>query len=66
MVQIPKEKRKKLDDRSYQSIDVGYEGTNQYRVYDPHSGQVFVTRDLHFDEAHCYPNIQSSMGSIRL
>ncbi len=34
-VYIPKEKNKKLDDRSYQGIHVGYEGTNQYRVYDP-------------------------------
>ena len=53
-VHIPKEKRKKLDDRSYQGIHVGYEGTNQYRVYDPHSGRVSVTRDVHFDEAHRY------------
>ena len=53
-VHIPKEKRKKLDERSYQGIHVGYEGTNQYRVYDPHSGRVSVTRDAHFDEAHLY------------
>ncbi len=53
-VQVPKEKRKKLDNRSYQVIHVGYEGTHQYRVYDPQSGRVSVTRDLHFDEAHCY------------
>lgn len=53
-VHIPKEKRKKLDERSYQGIFVGYEGTNQYRVYDPRSGQVSITRDLHFDETHCY------------
>ncbi len=51
---MPKEKRKKLDDRSYQGIHVGYEGTNQYRVYDPQRGRVSVTRDLHFDEAHRY------------
>ncbi len=51
---MPKEKRKKLEDRSYQGIHVGYEGTNQYRVYDPQSGRVSVTRDLHFDEAHHY------------
>lgn len=51
---IPKEKRKKLDDRSYQGIFVGYEGTNQYCVYDPQSGRVSVTRDVHFDEAHRY------------
>ncbi len=44
-VHIPKEKRKKLDDRSYQGIYVGYKGTNQYRVYDPQIGRVSVTRD---------------------
>lgn len=53
-VHIPKEKRKKLDDRSYHGIFAGYEGTNQYRVYDPQSGRVSVTQDVHFDEAHCY------------
>ncbi len=53
-VDILKEKRKKLDDRSYQGIHVGYEGTNQYRVYDSQSGRVFVTRDLHFDDAPRY------------
>ncbi len=54
MPTIPKEKRKKLDKRSYQGIQVGYEGTNQYRVYDPQSGQISITRDVHFNEAHRY------------
>ena len=54
MVHIPKKKRKKRDDRSYQSIYIGYEGTNQYRIYKPHSGQVSVIRDVHFDEIHRY------------
>lgn len=49
-----KKSARKLDERSYQGIHVGYEGTNQYRLYDPHSGRVTVTRDLHFDEAHRY------------
>ena len=45
-------KRKKLDERSYQGIHVGYEGNNPYRIYDPCIGQVFVTRDVHFDKTH--------------
>ena len=53
-VHIPKAKQKKLDERSYQGILVGYEGTNQYKVYDPHRDRVFVTRDAYFDEAHFY------------
>ena len=53
-VHISKEKRHKLDERSYQDIHVGYEGTNQYRVYNPQSGRVSITRDVHFDKAHHY------------
>lgn len=53
-VHIPKEKRKKLDEKSYQRIHVGYESTNQYQVYDCQSGRVFITRDVHFDKANCY------------
>ena len=51
---ISKEKRIKLDERSYQSIHVGYKSTNQYRVYDPQSGQVSITRDVYFDEIYRY------------
>lgn len=45
---------KKLDIRFYQSIHIGYEGTNQKRIYDRYIGQVFVTADIHTDEAYCY------------
>ena len=34
-VHIPKEKRRKLDERSWQEIFVGYEGKNQYQIYNP-------------------------------
>lgn len=53
-VHIPKKKRKKLDDWSYQSIFVRYEGTDQYCVYDPQSGQISITRDVYFDKTHRY------------
>lgn len=53
-VNISKKKCKKLDGRSYQGIHVGYEGTNQYRIYDSHNGQVSITRDMYFDKAHHY------------
>ena len=53
-VHIPKEKRKKLDDRSWQGIFVGYDGNNQYRIYDPLTGKVHVCRDITVDEGNIY------------
>ena len=53
-VHIPKEKRKKLDDRPWQGILVGYEGNNQYRIYDPLTGKVHVCRDITVDEGNIY------------
>ena len=53
-VHIPKEKRVKLDVRSWQGIFIGYEGKNQYRVYNPRTGRVHITRDLFVDEQHLY------------
>jgi hypothetical protein len=42
---------KKLDDRSHPMIFVGYEqGTKGYRVYDPSTRRVHVSRDVVFDE----------------
>jgi hypothetical protein len=42
---------KKLDDRSTPMVLFGYEpGTATYRVYDPSSGKVMVSRDVVFDE----------------
>lgn len=49
-VHIPKEMRKKLDENPCQRIHVGYEGMNQYRMYDSRSGKVSITGDVHFDE----------------
>ena len=43
---------KKLDDRSKRTIFVGYEpGSKAYRVYDPVTRHVHVSRDLVFEEA---------------
>jgi hypothetical protein len=49
-VHIPKEKTKKLDDRSWKGIHVGYEGENQYRIYNPRTGKIHIARDVKFDE----------------
>ena len=53
-VHIPKEKRTKLDERSWQGIHVGYEATNQFRILDPRTGKVHCTRDVQFDEKNVY------------
>ena len=42
-VHIPKEKRVKLDVRFWQRIFIGYDGKNQYRVYNPRTGKVHIT-----------------------
>ncbi len=53
-MQIQKEKRVKLDVRSWQGIFIGYEGTNQYRVYNPRTRKIHITRDLFVDEQQLY------------
>ena len=54
LIHIPKEKRIKLDVRSWQRIFIGYEGKNQYWVYNPRTGKVHITPDLFVDEQHLY------------
>ena len=56
-VHIPEEVRKasgekKLGDRAKQCYLVGYEGSNQYRCYDPISRKVIISRDITFDESN--------------
>ena len=49
-VHVPKEKRTKLDTHSHKGILVGYEGTNQYKVWDLTRNDVVVSRDVVFIE----------------
>ena len=53
-VHIAKEKRRKLDERSWQEIFVGYEGKNQYRIYNPRTGKVHGARDVKINEYNLY------------
>ena len=54
-VYIPKTTmRHKLDDRSWKGILVGYGGTNQWKVYNPKTKRVHLSRDVRFDEKHSY------------
>ena len=47
---IPKEKRKKLDERSKKCYLVGYEASNIYRVYNPTTRKVERATHVRFDE----------------
>ena len=49
-VHVPKEKRTKLDTHSHKGILVGYEGTNQYKIWDLTRNDVVVSRDVVFIE----------------
>ena len=46
--------RHKLDDRSWKGIFVGYGTNNQWRIYDPNTRKVHLTRDVRFDENYSY------------
>ena len=48
---VPKQKRTKLDDCSAEFILICYDSTTKgYKLYDPCSGKVTVSRDVEFDE----------------
>lgn len=59
-VHIPKELRTKVQDRSWQGILVGYEGSSNYRIYDPTKGTITVTRTVTIDEKSLYNKSQNS------
>lgn len=46
---------KKLDDRSQSLVHLGIEpGSKAYRLYDPDSKRIVVSRDVFFDEKACW------------
>lgn len=42
--------QKKLEDRASMGVLVGYEQDFNYRIYDPDTNKVFITREVEFDE----------------
>ncbi|THH06907.1 hypothetical protein EW146_g9473 [Bondarzewia mesenterica] len=44
------ERRTKLDGKTVKCLLIGYNGRDAYRLYEPASGHVFVSRDVVFDE----------------
>jgi len=55
---VPKEKRKKLDDKSMECIFIGYSiQTRSYMLFDLEARKVIISRDVGFDEQGIYqPN----------
>lgn len=55
-MKIPSIHMKKLDDRSKKVVNLGKEpGTKAYRLYDPITKRVHVSRDVIFEEAESWP-----------
>jgi len=48
--QLKKNRKNKLDPRAHIGYLVGYNSTNIYRIWIPHTGKVISTRDVIFDE----------------
>ena len=52
-VQVPTEKRTKLDPKSKKMMFVGYSAESKaYRLIDPENKKIVVSRDVIFDEDH--------------
>ena len=51
---VPDERRKKLDYKSTAGIFVGYATTKQYRIYDPKTKRLHLSRDVVFRENSHY------------
>ena len=48
---VPNEMKGKLDDKSKKCILVGYnENSKAYRLYNPISKKIIISRDVHFNE----------------
>ena len=47
---IPDQLRQKLDDKGELMVFLGYHETGGYRLFDPRSKQIAISRDVEFDE----------------
>ncbi len=63
-VHIPKNKRRKLDERSWQGIFVGYEGKSRYKIYNPHTDPVHVNKDVKIYEKSLYDKSSISQWEL--
>lgn len=61
MAHIPKEKRQKLDPKSFECVMIGYsEESKAYRLFDPKTKKVIISRDVIFIEHRGNEVINSS------
>ena len=52
-VTVPAARRRKLDDKGIPTIFIGYERScKAWRLWDPESNRLIVSRDVNFDESH--------------
>lgn len=54
-VLVPEAKRKKLDDKSIKCVMLGMSAESKaYRLYDPSTNRVVISRDVEFEEDKCW------------
>ncbi|PWA98023.1 hypothetical protein CTI12_AA024020 [Artemisia annua] len=54
-VHVPSQRRSKLDDKSEKHVFVGYDKQSKgYKLYNPITGKVVVSRDVEFDEEEAW------------
>ena len=55
---VPKEQRKKLDDKGVKCIFTGYSSKSKaYRLYDPINKKIIISRDVEFLENHSWDDL---------
>jgi len=64
---IPKEKRRKLDNKSKRCIFVGYSDyAKAYRLYDEETNDIIISRDVKFDETQRIETSQTYKGKEKV
>ena len=61
--QLKRNRRNKLNPRAEISYLVGYDSTNIYRIWIPHTGKVISTRDVIFDEATFFDGKRTDLNA---
>jgi hypothetical protein len=56
---LPKTGQKKLDPRGQKAVFIGYEGSNQYRLWDEDKHSIIRSRDVLFDEDKMSPVLET-------
>ena len=61
---ISEERGQKFDERSWREILVRYEGKNQWRIYNPRTGKVYVAREVKIDEYNLYGTLPTNTQEL--